>query len=184
MSLVASLFYPGLSRAMGSLSPQPAHCTCTCTQSFHLSPSLPLGSLPDRALAATGQGGWALGPPSCKWTLQTPSATRSHILSPPKTKARNDKIKHNPDHPTSPDTSQTHILPKMFLVCCSCPPNACDNASHESSSPSGDGVACSASLSLLLPHTHTQSGTIRVLWLPGSPGRVGSSRAVSPYWVP
>lgn len=77
-------------------------------------------------------------------------------MSHPKTKARNDKIIRNPDHPTSPDMSQTHILPKMFLVCFSRTPNACDSASHKSSSPSGNGVACFPSLSLL-PHTHTHT---------------------------
>lgn len=68
MSLVASLFYPGLSWLMGSLSPHPAHCTCT--QRFHLFPSLSLRDLlPQSALATTGEEGWALGLPSCERTL-------------------------------------------------------------------------------------------------------------------
>lgn len=92
-------------------------------------------------------------------------------MSHTKTEAGDDQIICSPDHRTHVDPSQTHILPKMLILTCfsrPLPPNAHDNASHQTSPPAG--AACP---SLGLPP--------RTLWhhacclqLSGSLGRVES----------
>lgn len=85
--------------------------------------------------------------------------------------------------PTTPPIQicHRHILPKMFLVVrFSRTPDTYDNASHKSSLPSGDAVACFPR-PLPLPHTlvpHTLSLSFSH-W-----GGWNQAGTVSPYWVP
>lgn len=96
------------------------HSTLTPLTAHALSPSLSLRNwLPKiGSLAVTGEEGWALTSLLQVDSAQTPSPTRSHILSHPKTEARNDRIITNPDHPASPDMSQTQTSSQRCFFSC------------------------------------------------------------------
>lgn len=116
-------------------------------------------------------------------SAQTPSLTGSHILSHSKTKARNDKIIRNPDHPANLDMSQTHFFQRCSFSCVSHAPQmlmTMQVTSHRCPVV----TVWLASLSPSLFHTRTHWHHTQCLSLSGSLGRVESSRNSQPILGP
>lgn len=126
-----------------------------------------------------------LGPPPCKWTLHRHHLPQGHTYC--HTQRQRHAMAKSYAILTTPPTQTCHrhtFFQRCFFSCVPCgPPDAHDSASHESSLPSGDGVACFP-LSLPTPPTHTLWYCTRCLQLLGSPGRVGSSRNSQPILGP